>query len=53
MELKAIRPFVALADELHFGKAAKNADVTQSVLSVQIKRLEDVVGAPLFAGTAR
>lgn len=53
MELKAIRLFVALADELHFGKAAKRAGVTQSVLSVQIKRLEDLLGAPLFARTTR
>ena len=53
MELKAIRLFVTLADELHFGKAAKRAGVTQSVLSVQIKRLEDVLGTPLFARTTR
>lgn len=53
MELKAIRLFVTLADELHFGKAAKRAGVTQSVLSVQIKRLEDLLGASLFARTTR
>lgn len=53
MELKAIRLFVILADELHFGKAARRAGVTQSVLSVQIKRLEDVLGAALFSRTTR
>lgn len=53
MELKSIRLFVTLADELHFGKAARRAGVTQSVLSVQIKRLEDVLGTPLFARTTR
>lgn len=53
MELKAIRLFVTLADELHFGKAAKRAGVTQSVLSVQIKRLEDLLGGPLFVRTTR
>ncbi len=53
MELKAIRLFIALADALHFGKAATRAGVTQSVLSVQIKRLEDVIGTPLFARTTR
>lgn len=53
MELKAIRLFVILADELHFGRAAKRAGVTQSVLSVQIKRLEDILEAPLFARSTR
>ncbi len=53
MELKAIRLFVVLADELHFGKAAKRAGVTQSVLSVQIKRLEDLLGAALFKRSTR
>ena len=53
MELKAIRLFAVLADELHFGKAAKRAGVTQSVLSVQIKRLEDVLGAVLFKRSTR
>lgn len=53
MELKAIRLFVLLADELHFGRAARRAGVTQSVLSVQIKRLEDVLATPLFARSTR
>lgn len=44
---------MTLADELHFGKAAKRAGVTQSVLSVQIKRLEDLLGASLFTRTTR
>lgn len=53
MELKAIRLFVVLAEELHFGRAARRAGVTQSVLSVQIKRLEDLLDAPLFARSTR
>ncbi len=53
MELKAIRLFLSLADELHFGRAAKRSGVTQSVLSVQIKRLEDLLEAPLFVRSTR
>lgn len=53
MELKALRLFVVLADELHFGRAARRAGVTQSVLSLQIQRLEDVVGAELFKRSTR
>ncbi|WP_299395450.1 LysR family transcriptional regulator [Pelagibius sp.] len=53
MELKAIRLFSVLAEELHFGRAARRAGVTQSVLSVQIRRLEDLLGADLFIRSTR
>lgn len=48
LDIKALRSFVALSDDLHFTRTADRLGIAQSVLSAQIKRLEDVVGAPLL-----
>ncbi|MEV7010829.1 LysR substrate-binding domain-containing protein [Streptosporangium sp. NPDC051022] len=53
MELRQLEYAIAVAEELHFGKAAARMHVTQQSVSEQIRRLEKEIGAPLFVRTSR
>lgn len=48
MEMRELKSFVLLAEQLHFGRAAKLLNLSQPALTKQIHRMEEELGAELF-----
>jgi DNA-binding transcriptional LysR family regulator len=53
LDLRLLRYFVTVSDELHFGRAAAQLYISQPALSKQIRKLEDRLGTPLLVRDSR
>ncbi|MFY9823324.1 MAG: LysR substrate-binding domain-containing protein [Thermoanaerobaculia bacterium] len=53
LSIRDLRAVIALAERLHFGRAAEDLSITQPTLSAAVKKVEDVLGERLFDRTSR